>query len=92
MRLIDADAFIKKFKYSEADTEDERIMCATARRMIREQPTAYDLDNVVEQLLEKSFVAATSKEFYEDPQNGEYVAEVIEIKDAIEIVKAGGMD
>lgn len=25
MRLIDADEFIKKFRYAEADTEDEKL-------------------------------------------------------------------
>lgn len=49
-RLIDADDFIKKFNYAKANTEEENIMCATVRRMIREEPTAFDLDEVVEQL------------------------------------------
>lgn len=49
-RLIDADKFIKKFNYAKANTEEENIMCATVRRMIREEPTAFDLDEVVEQL------------------------------------------
>lgn len=49
-RLIDADDFIKKFNYAKANTEEENIMCATVRRMIREEPTAFDLDEVVKQL------------------------------------------
>lgn len=49
-RLIDADKFIKKFNYAKANTEEENIMCATVRKMIREEPTAFDLDEVVEQL------------------------------------------
>lgn len=49
-RLIDADDFIKKFNYAKANTEEENIMCATVRRMIREELTAFDLDEVVEQL------------------------------------------
>jgi len=49
-RLIDADKFIKKFNYAKANTEEENIMCATVRRMIREEPTAFDLDEVVKQL------------------------------------------
>lgn len=55
MRLIDADEFIKKFGYSAYNTKDEKIMCATVRRMIKEQPTAYDIDNVVEELELHSF-------------------------------------
>lgn len=49
-RLIDADDFIKKFNYAKANTEEENIMCATVRRMIQEELTAFDLDEVVEQL------------------------------------------
>lgn len=49
-RLIDADKFIKKFNYAKANTEEENIMCVTVRRMIREEPTAFDLDEVVKQL------------------------------------------
>ena len=49
-RLIDADDFIKKFNYAKANTEEENIMCATVRRMIQEQPIAFDLDEVVKQL------------------------------------------
>ncbi len=49
-RLIDADKFIKKFNYAKANTEEENIMCATVRKMIREEPTAFDLYEVVEQL------------------------------------------
>lgn len=49
-RLIDVDDFIKKFNYAKANTEEENIMCATVRRMIREESTDFDLDEVVEQL------------------------------------------
>lgn len=35
-RLIDADEFIKKFRYTKANTEEENTMCATVRRMVKE--------------------------------------------------------
>lgn len=50
MKLIDADDFIKKFSYAEANTEEENTMCATVRRMVKEQPTAFDVEKVLEQL------------------------------------------
>ena len=56
MRLIDADEFIKKFRYAEANTEDEKIMCATVRRMIKEQPTAYDVNGVANELKRGKFI------------------------------------
>lgn len=81
MRLIDADEFIKKFKYASADTEEQKIMCMTVRRMIKDQPTAYDVDTVVNQLELHSF------EFGSDTLPAHYVM----LNDAIEIVKEGGM-
>lgn len=48
MRLIDADELIKKFKYSDAHTEDENVWCATFRRMIKEQPTVENKKQVEE--------------------------------------------
>lgn len=50
MRLIDADEFIKKFSYAKANTEEENIMCATVRRMVKEQPTAFDVEKVLDEL------------------------------------------
>lgn len=61
MRLIDADEFIKKFSYAKANTEEENIMCATVRRMVKEQPTAFDAKKVVEQLEESRGYIATPK-------------------------------
>ena len=80
MRLIDADEFIKKFKYASADTEEQKIMCMTVRRMIKEQPTAYDVDTVVNQLELHSF------EFGSDTLPAHYVM----LNDAIVIVRDVG--
>ena len=41
---------LKSSTMQKANTEEENIMCATVRRMIREESTAFDLDEVVEQL------------------------------------------
>lgn len=82
MRLIDADEFIKKFKYASADTEEQKIMCMTVRRMINEQPTAYDVDTVVNQLELHSFSLGIT----------ELPAFYVRLNDAIKIVKGGGVD
>lgn len=91
MRLIDADKITsgKIAKYLGRGYE-----CCTPdiEDMLKEQPTAYDVDKVVKQLDEKSFFVATSKEFYDNPQDGKNVSDVIEISDAIEIVKGGGIN
>ena len=38
-RTIDANELLKKFAYSPADTEDEQVFNAAARKIIREMPT-----------------------------------------------------
>ena len=77
MRLIDGDALIQKFNYADGDTEDERVWCATMRRMIKEQPTAYDIDKVVEEL-ENECISPN-----------DYPGYVVDLEKAIEIVKQG---
>lgn len=49
------------------------------------------LEKIVERLEEKSFMVATSKKHYEEPQNGEWVEQVVKYEDAIEIIKEGLM-
>ena len=58
-------------------------MNSTVRRMIREQPVAYDVDKVVEQL-----------ETYSNADEEERLGTmpVVELADAIKIVKGGGVD
>lgn len=95
MRLIDADEFIKKFRYAEADTEDEKIMCATVRRMIKEQPTAFDVENVVSNLEQLKLGGACEDcgycEYFNECWDGD-MSEEHAIDMAIEIVKRGGID
>ena len=80
--LISRKALMEELLQAEQECED--AMCvptwATALRVIRSQPTAYDLDKVVEQLKEESYMIAGFE--YEDE-------DVINLDDAIEIVKGG---
>ncbi|MFB2011893.1 DUF551 domain-containing protein [Flintibacter sp. P01028] len=39
VRLIDGNELLKKFAYSPADTEDEQVFNAAARKIIQEVPT-----------------------------------------------------
>lgn len=45
-----------------------------------------DMEKISKELQDKSFMVATSKEFYKNPQNGEYVEEVIRLEDALRIL------
>jgi hypothetical protein len=78
MRLIDADKIIDSLGNSDMDFAIGAV--------IDEQPTAFNVDKVVEQLEEErenvGFVKATT----------EASAYIRGINDAIEIVKGGGVD
>ena len=98
MRLIDADKLILHLndyalQESPSDVEsagDRKVSRAVYKaitdciRAVDEQPTAFDLDKVMEQLEDRSALARPvgwSKEY-----------EIIMLKDAIEIVKGGGVE
>ena len=77
-RLIDADKFLDFIKSElKQDRTDEKhlenIIC-----VLENLPTAYDVDKVVEQLEKESY--------YTDIETDR---EVVNLKEAIEIVKAG---
>lgn len=94
-RLIDADEFIKKFRYTKANTEEENTMCATVRKMVKEQPTAFDVDNVVADLEQLKLDGACEccgyckylNECWDGDMSEEHTIDM-----AIEIVKRGGRD
>lgn len=81
MRLIDADDFKKK--YCEENCEKRKCVDAMDKcnfiLSLEEQPTAYDVEKVVEQLEDL-------EPFHVDGYGDDFV----NLYDAIEIVKAGG--
>ena len=84
MGLIDADA-LKEYcmRASKSDDDFRRVSLATFESVIDAQPTAYDPDKVVEQL-----------EAYSNADEAERLGTmpVVELTDAIKIVKGGGVD
>lgn len=104
MRLIDADALIKRLEKSHeyhAKTSREEVLLFRDIRIINEQPTAYDLDKVAEQLekLKKAEQdrsddcdedgCGDGEQIYDDGRSqGRFEA----FGKAIEIVKGGGID
>lgn len=82
MRLIDADKidFNEVFVGASKFAEDTR---QAGKMLIDAQPTAYDVDKVVEELEEYSNA---------DEAERHGTIPVIELDDAIEIVKRGGID
>ena len=82
-RLIDADELIKYIKIWEigmsiSSDQKEFINC------VNEQFTAFDLDKVMEQLKNRSVQAR--------PVGWAKSYEIIMLKDAVEIVKGGGVE
>lgn len=82
MRLIDADKLLlnaTKYKIGRMSFE-ELIRC------VKEEPTAYDVENVVEQLRERrdAYIYDDEDDYCDGAYNG--------FDEAIEIVKIGGVD
>lgn len=76
-RLIDADKLIEDVLNSMPTGSARGVF----RAFIEEQPTAFDVDKVVEALEKESY--------YTDIETDR---EVVNLNEAIEIVKAGGID
>jgi hypothetical protein len=84
MRLIDADAMNAELFYKQVGGKDSLITAESAFEMINAQPTAYDVDAVVEQLEYRSTLSR--------PVGWTKSHEIITLKDAVEIVKGGGVN
>ena len=92
MRLIDADVLIEEMKKTETEYENA-MTCPSwwgAFNVISEQPTAYDIDKVVEEL-EKNASRYTKKYLTPYGNNGYRDVKAISIHKAIEIVNNGGV-
>ena len=96
-RLIDADALLEQYnlkdatKYGNKDAEQQAhsystMMLYEIADMIEDAPTAYDVEKVVEQLEEKANTEGFDCEEYEDEIKMQCY------RDAIDIVKGGGVD
>ena len=93
MRLIDADDFIKKFSYAKANTKEENLMCAVVRRMIKEQPTAFDVDKILKELVKQKKIANKKMNESDDTYSMSYYDGFSSgLAIAIGIVKGGGIE
>lgn len=85
MRLIDADSLIEQLR--EADRKCSNDIIKGCIGLVQTQYTAYDVDAVIEQLKEESYFViprGKSTTYFADT--------VIDIGDAINIVKRGGVE
>ena len=89
MRLIDADTLIKDLSYLYTKNHIPVDMRAKETlSTIMEQPTAYDIDKIVEKL-EKIRVKETCNKEKCDTKE---ICRICVVDDAIEIVKRGGKE
>lgn len=84
MRLIDVD------KLFETLNKLEIPFNADINNIIFSQPTAFDVDKVVEQLEKSHF--HTDATFDDDGYCNDDSEEVVNLNEAIEIVRSGGLD
>jgi hypothetical protein len=82
-RLIDADKLLKI-----VDKNYDGFAKSFTRTIINDQPTAYDVDKVVEQLLNKIFTA----ELYGNGWDGQTVNNLICLGDVCDILGWEGAD
>ena len=85
MRLIDADAFLERFE-AMCETKTDNAIAMVLRGALDDEPAAYNVDKVVEKLEEKANTEGLDCEEYEDEIKMQCY------RDAIEIVKGGGVN
>lgn len=85
MRLINADK-LKEAIEEEKDDNDYmcRLCLESIKEIIDEQPTAFDVEKVTDEILRASCIAR--------PMGWDRKREIIETHTAIEIVKGGGVN
>lgn len=84
--LISRKALLDRFRYGDKESESDKAWICAVRRMIKEQPTAFDKEKVIEEL-------EYDKEMYAKYSTGLRGQGHIEAFDeAISIVKKGGIN
>lgn len=89
-RLIDADAFLQNLINCDIGRKSlEKVIEA-----VKKQPTAYDTDEVVEQLKKKAIPVLDEDEHIIPESNNQecYEIEMVALSDAIKIVRGGGVE
>lgn len=94
MSLIDANA-LKEYcmRASKSDDDFRRVSLATLASVIDAQPTAYDVDKVVEKLEKRRMEALRHLRENKGAEFG-YASECVynALNEAVEIVEGGGVD
>ena len=93
--LISRKALLDRFRYGDKEFESDKAWICAVRRMIKEQPTAFDREKVIEELREELNLSAAEKErcARENPLQFDSAKGYANgIANAIEIVEKGGIE
>ena len=86
--LISRKALLDRFRYGDKESESDKAWICAVRRMIKEHPTAFDKEKVIEELAKLTGEECT---LHECGIRSERCKPCI-AKKAIEIVKKGGIE
>lgn len=86
MRLIDADNFLERFEKM-CKTELDNVIAIILKGTLINEPTAYDIDKVIEELEKEAERWEDSGKEYKDKCE---IAVGRGLRNSIEIIKAGG--
>ena len=84
--LISRKALLDRFRYGDKESESDKAWICAVRRMIKEQPTAFDKEKVIEELKYDKEMSAK----YSTGLRGQGHIEAFD--EAISIVKRGGIN
>ena len=88
MRMIDADKMLERLEVWNTSDNTDKALYNFAWNRIAEQPTAYDVNKVIEQLENEASRCASAfcDDYRDDYERGKFEA----YNEAVEIVKRGG--
>ena len=91
--LISRKALLDRFRYGDKESESDKAWICAVRRMIKEQPTAFDKEKVIAELNVKADYARDrwlnpTKEGYSKYWDGKENG----FREALEIVEKGGIE
>lgn len=90
--LISRKALLDRFRYGDKESESDKAWICAVRRMIKEQPTAFDKEKVRRELIElrneEIYKPDSINKYTEARSQGRYSA----FLDAIRIVEKGGIE
>lgn len=87
--LISRKALLNRFKYSETDNETDKAWICTVRRIIKEQPTAFDKEKVKIQIKNKVGIGMCQEKKCKKYNND---CDTCRVETAIEIIEKGGIE